>query len=150
MTRTRRRYLALAGATLTAGCTSVLPGNAESATRLGGVAFLNNTGQQQRIRLRLRREDETEQRGYELVWEETVSLDARELDVRDMDWPEGAAEYTLLYATAEELHMNQIPHDFDSLDESECNYIRVEFQEPEGLTVSVTSEAHGLDETPSC
>jgi hypothetical protein len=150
MTRTRRQYLALAGASLTAGCTDVLPFDSNSATRLGGIVFFNNTDQTRWIQLRLRRENENVDRGYEVVYEENVSLDAKQLDVRDMDWPQGAAEYTLLYSTPEELRMNRIPHDFDNLDEQKCNYIRVEFQEPEGLTVSVTSDAQGLDETPSC
>jgi hypothetical protein len=124
--------------------------DSESATRLSGIAFRNNTAQKQSIQLRLRRENGNERSDDEVVYEDTVSLDANERTVLDLDWPDGATVYTLLYSTAEELHMTRIPHDFDSIDESACNYIRVVFRESAGVSVSVTSETHGFDETPSC
>jgi hypothetical protein len=146
---TRRRLLFAGGALLTAGCTAPLSDDDEQ-TRLASIVVENNTDQQQTVQLKLRRPNDSEDRGYEVLYDESITVGAKVLKIVEGDWEVEPSKYTLLYASEDKLNMNSIPADFTHLlDADDCNHVRVEFAEPEGMTVWV-DDGQGVEGLPSC
>lgn len=146
---TRRRLLLAGGLLLTAGCTAPLSEDDEQ-TRLASIVVENNTDQQQTVQLKLRRPDDSEESGFELLYDGSITVGAKELKIIEADWDVQSAEYELLYASEDKLNMNSVPADFTHLlDADDCNHVRVGFAEPEGMTVWV-DDGQRVEGIPSC
>lgn len=145
----RRRFLAAGGAVLVAGCTNPLSGDPEVA--IGSVIYRNDTDSERTVQLLLRRLDDDEDHGFDVVYDERVTVPAMSVDIVEADWTTEPHEYELLYATADELNMLRVPKDVSAyIDEDGCNHIMAQFSEPDGLTMWVSNDLPIDDELPSC
>jgi len=150
MTRTRRSFLAAGGALLTAGCTD-LSLSSDPAVSIGSIVYRNNTDNEQTVQLLLRRIDDDADRGFEVVYDEQVTIEPKTLDIVEADWTADPHEYELLYSTADELNILRVPEDVSQhVDEGGCNHAVAQFAEPEGFTAWVTADPPIDDELPSC
>lgn len=85
--RSRRTLLALAGATLTGGCTSVLgSGSSETLPVLVSLTVANDTDSARDYRVQVQYAADIEST-LETVFESSGSLNAREETELDGDWP---------------------------------------------------------------
>ena len=151
MGNTRRRVLATGGALLTAGCAGLSLSAGDPGLDIGSIVYTNNLDEQRTVHLRLRREDDDADNGFEVVYDERVTLGAKALDVVPADWTANPSAYTLLYATDGALELLRVPRDVrQHVDTGGCNHVRAEFNAPEGLTVWVTDDPPVDAELPSC
>lgn len=149
----RRELLAAGSMVLAAGCTTPLSESDTPEVSLGSIVYRNVTDTERTVHLRLRRADDDEDRGFDVVYDEEVAVPANSIDIVEGDWMSEPYEWTLLYATADELRMLRVPEEVHGAAEDDCNHVMASFAEPEGLTMWVRASlpiGEYRDELPSC
>ncbi|MDJ1432625.1 hypothetical protein [Halostagnicola sp. A-GB9-2] len=130
----RRCVLATIGISTLSGCSDSLPFSSDSGIRMGNMLVDNLTEDSQSIQLQLSRDGEQ-------VYDNTVEVDANTYEIVDSSWSTEPAEYSLLYATAEELERISIPEDVEkTVTADDCNHIWVTFGGPREFNVEVTGD----------
>ncbi|MFC4436631.1 MULTISPECIES: hypothetical protein [Natrialbaceae] len=117
--------IAILGLSSLAGCLDAVPLRSDSKTGvpLGSLFIHNPSEEPQSVQLRLERADE-------IVYEGDVEA-AEGYEIIDPSWSTEPAEYTLLYATDEEIGSASIPTDFEGMANSaDCYHALFNFHGP--------------------
>ena len=131
---------------------SPLLSKSDSRVALASVVYRNVPETERVVHLRLRRLDDSD-RGFEIVYDERVTMAGKSIEIIEPDWPAEPYKWELLYTTQDKLRMLEIPEEVFGVNEGGCNHLMASYAEPEGLMIWVADElpiGDYRDELPSC
>lgn len=129
---TRRQVLSVLGVSSTAGCLSSTPFSEGEGIQLGTLIVGNGFEDPRSVQLQLYREGE-------VVYEGTVELEGNSSEYIDPSWSTDPAEYTLLYATENDLGKVSFSQDSTGAESDKCNHPSILFGDlyNDGLEVGI-------------